>query len=194
MASRGGGSFIGGGIYMYIDATDFFEKVNYCKGQMSEQNFQRIIKMMFNDIGRRLETPIAKEIQKHYVVTQEWVRSQMLSPIISPNEIRVPLKGQKGSIGGRFPARGRKNGRVSANIVRGGVSVMPPKMTHQGGNPPFMAKEVCFTRKGPARFPIVGVKGLAVPQMPLNRAADDVQDRILEMAEKRLVHYMSKMF
>lgn len=191
----GGRSFIGGGgVYMYIDATDFFQKVNYCKSQMSEQNFRKMISLTFNDIGHRLETPIAQEIQKQYVVTQAWVRSQMGSPQISPMEIRVPLKGQKGSIGGRFPARGRRNGRVSANIVRAGVSIMPSRMTHQGGNAPFMYGGVCFTRRTASRLPIVGVKGLAVPQMPLNRAADGVQDRILEMAEKRLVHYMGKMF
>ena len=194
MATRVGSSFIYGSVYLYIDASDFFEKVDYCKSQMSEQNFRKLISRTFNEIGHRLQTPIAQEIQKQYVVSQEWVKSQMKSPIISPTEIRVPLKGQKGSIGGRFPARGRKSGRVSANIVRSGVSVLPPKMDNQGGNPPFMAKGICFTRRTAARFPIVGVKGLAVPQMPLNRAADDVQDRILEIAEKRLMHNLSFMF
>lgn len=192
---RVGSSFIsGGGVYLYVDATDFFEKVQFCKTVMSRQNFYKLINRTFNEIGHRLQTPIAQEIQKQYVVTQAWVKSQMGSPMISPTQISVPLRGAKGSIGGRFPARGRRNGRVSANIVRAGVSVLPPRMDHQGGNPPFMKGGVCFTRRTASRLPIVSVKGLAVPQMPLNRAAPGVQDKILDIAEKRLIHNMSHMF
>ena len=184
----------GGTIYLQIDASDFFAKVEYCRQFMSKGNFTRIINRTFNEIGHRLPTPIAQEIQKEYVVTQAWVKGSMGAPQIGDMEIRVPIGSHKGSIGGRFPARGLKNGRVSANIVRSGVSILPQRMTHQGGNPPFMTGGVCMTRRKASRQPIVSVKGLAVPHMPLNRAAGGVQDAILDIAEKRLMHNISFMF
>ena len=191
---RSGNSFIYGSVSAYIDASDFSEKVQMCRNVMSQDNYYKLINRTFNEIGRRLQTPIAREIQKSYVVTQDWVKNQMGAPKISPMEIRIPLKGKKGSIGGRFRARARKNGRVSSNIVKSGVSVLPTAMQNQGGNPPFMVNGVCFTRRTAARLPIVSVKGLAVPQMPLNQAADDVQDQILDIAGKRLMHNLDHMF
>lgn len=191
MASR---VSFGGTIYLQIDASDFYKKVEYCRQFMSKGNFTKLINRTFNEIGHRLPTPIAREIQKEYVVTQAWVKGSMGAPQIGNMEIRVPIGSSKGSIGGRFPARGRKSGRVSANIVRAGVSVLPRRMTHQGGNPPFMNGGICMTRRTAARQPTVSVVGLAVPQMPLNRAAGGVQDAILDIAEKRLMHNISFMF
>ena len=218
-------SFIGGyGVTIEIDATDLQQKIAICRDALSRKGFERLMNRTFNEVGRRMRTPIAEETVKKYEVTQAWVKSQMLAPRITlgatPTCV-VPLKGHKGSIGGRFKARARKAGRVRgksvagkivANIVKGDQSVMPPVMRNQGGNPPFMlyvqkgvqgakrikpqgsSKEVAFTRRSSKRMPIVSVKGLAVPQMPLNRAASETQDRILEMAEKRLDHNFQYMF
>ena len=61
-------------------------------------------------------------------------------------------------------------------------------MKNQGGQPPFMSGGVAFTRKTAARLPIVRVVGLAVPQMPLNRSAEETQDQILDLTARRLEH------
>lgn len=201
MANR---SFIGGyNVSLYIDASDFFEKVEYCKQVLSRQQFERMLKDTLYDVGKRAPTPIAREQVKQYAVTQAWVKSQMGSPRLNGNSLMIPLRGAKGSIGGRFHAKARSKGKVNgqsvkgrivARIVKGQQSVMPSTMDHQGGNPPFMMHGVAMTRRGPGRFPIVSVKGLAVPQMPLNRAASGTQDRILEIAEERLAHNFGRLF
>lgn len=204
MANR---SFINGmNVNLYIDASDLMEKVELCRAVLSKPNFEKLIRRTFNEVGRRAATPIAKETVQKYQVTKKWVKSQILAPKIETGanvRLIIPLRGHKGSIGGRFRARVRKAGRIGhksvkgkivSNVVKGQPSVMPDVMKNQGGNPPFLAKGVAFTRKGPNRFPIVSVKGLAVPQMPLNRAASPTQDRILELAEERLEHNFQYMF
>lgn len=200
-------SFISGiNVSLYIDASDLQKKIEICRDALSPKGFERLMTRTFNEVGRRMRTPIAQETVKKYEVTQAWVKSQMGSPRITLGAspmVMVPLKGHKGSIGGRFKARVRKAGKVRgksvkgkivANIVKGDQSVLPDTLPNQGGNPPFMASGVTFTRRGPARLPIVRVKGLAVPQMPLNRAASETQDRILQIAEERLEHNFQYMF
>lgn len=109
---------------------------------------------------------------------------------------------------------------ITADIVKGSKSKLPSHMTHQGGQPPFrnigerkksiknpnkMLKKpkvevttgtgrIVFTRKGKSRYPIEPVSGIAVPQMPLNRSRAETEDKILEVAEKRLIHNFSRIF
>ena len=219
MANR---SFIGGfNVSLYVDMSDLQEKIETCRVALSRKGYEALMNRTFNEVGKKMRTYVTEESVKEYEVTKAWVRSQMLGTKIhlgaSP-QVVIPLRGAKGSIGGRFKARARSRGKVNgmsvkgrivANIVRGSQSVMPPVMKNQGGNPPFVLyvtkgvqgasgkggqKDVVFTRKGPGKMPIVSVKGLAVPQMPLNRAADAIQDRIVEYAGERLEHNFQYMF
>ena len=200
-------SFIGGwNVSLYIDTSDLEQKIEICRAALSQKGFEKLMNRTFNEVGKRMRVPIARETVQKYAVTQAWVKSQMGSPKISLGPtptVAVRLKGHKGSIGGRFKAKGRKRGsvrgrsvqgKIVANIVKGSPSVMPDTLPNQGGNPPFMVNGVAFTRRGPGRFPIVAVKGLAVPQMPLNRAASETQDAILKIANDRLDHNFEYMF
>ena len=221
MANR---SFIGGfNVSLYVDMSDLQEKIEACRVALSRKGYEALMNRTFNEVGKKMRTYVAEESVKEYEVTKTWVRSQMKGTKIqlgaSPR-VEIPLSGHKGSIGGRFKARARSRGKVNgrsvrgrivANIVRGSQSVMPPVMKNQGGNPPFVlyvtkgvqgasgkkgknTKDVVFTRRGTGSKPIVSVKGLAVPQMPLNRAADAIQDRTLEYAGERLEHNFYHMF
>ena len=206
MANR---SFISGqNVSLYIDASDLQKKIAIYRDALSEKGFEKLMNRTFNEVGRRMRTPIAREAVEKYKVTQAWVKSQMGSPQISlgPNpSVAIKLKGVKGSIGGkgRFKANVRKRGKVKgksvqgkivADIVKTNKTILPDTLPNQGGNPPFMANGVTFTRRGPGRLPIVAVKGLAVPQMPLNRAASETQDAILKIADERLEHNFQYMF
>lgn len=110
--------------------------------------------------------------------------------------------------------------RITAQIVKSGTSTLPPEMTHQGGQPPFrnigerttykknpnkklkrpmVTKKSkggsgVFTRAGKSRLPIEKVSGIAVPQMPLNRSRGVTENRIIALAEKRVVHNFSNLF
>ena len=207
-------SFLTGqNVSIYVDASDLQDKIDTCKSVLSRQNFEKLIKRTFNEVGKTAKTLIAKEASKRYQVPQAYVKSGIQNGKIEVGEtvtLKIPLKSVKGSIGGRFKlTSASKRGKwIKARIVKGQTSKLPPKMANQGGNPPFILyaskgvqgakkvgnSEVVFTRRGPNRLPIVAVKGLAVPQMPLNLAADATRERMLETAEKRLESNFKFMF
>ena len=202
MATRGGGSFFGGGIPLYIDMSDLRAKIEWAKAVLTKSQFEKLMYRSFGEVGKKAKTMIAKEVVKDYEVTQQWVKSQTGNYQLSfgggfPVTCKIPLKGSKGSIGGRYklssPVRSKKQGKVRAKIVKGGVSTMPDKMENQGGNAPFVANGIAFTRRTKARLPIVRVVGLGVPQMPLNRSEDKVQSALLKYAGDRLDHHFRRM-
>ena len=191
-----------GNNYLYVDMSDLKTKLEWMKSVLNKDQFEKLMYRTFAETGRRAKTLVAKEVQQDYVVTQQWVKSQIGSYKLQfggefPVTCTIPLKGVKGSIGGRFPlsspARSRKQGVVRSSIVKGQVSTLPSHMTNQGGNPPFVVNGVAFTRRTAERYPIVRVVGLGVPQMPLNRSQEKVEDSILEYTERRLDHHFARM-
>lgn len=194
-------SFInGGGVYLDVDMSDVQRTINLLRGILTREQFERLMYRTFGEAGRKSKTLIAREVVQDYAVTQAWVRSQIQGYRLSfggaaPVTCVIPLSGHKGSIGGRFRARGGRRGvRITASIVTAGQSTLPDKMENQGDNPPFMVHGVAFTRRTHNRFPIVRVVGLGVPQMPLNRSSGDVQDALLEYIGNRLEHNFMFMF
>lgn len=91
----------------------------------------------------------------------------------------------------RLGGQGKKY-RVKARILNGKESVLPERLASYGGQPPFnnsAAKSLhglVFTRLGKERFPIEKVKAIAIPQMPANRALEDVQDDIQKIVDDRI--------
>lgn len=108
---------------------------------------------------------------------------------------------------------------VTSNIVKSGTSTLPASLPSYGGQPPFrnigertttkrgkrkLKKPVVekrgglggltFTRKGKSRLPIVRVTGITVPQMPLTRSKAETENKLLELAEKRVIHNFSQIF
>ena len=193
------GSFVGGGAYLDVDMSEVQQTINLMRGILTRQQFEQLMHRTFREVGNRSRTLISREVVQDYAVTRTWVRSQIGNYRLTMGGFSgvtctIPLSGHKGSIGGRFSANWVRGGRMTASIIRGSISTLPTVMKNQGGNPPFMANGVGFTRRTKARLPIVRVVGLGVPQMPLNRSADDVQDRILEIAGQRLEHNFLFMF
>ena len=91
-----------------------------------------------------------------------------------------------------------KRYRIQAQILKGTTSTLPEEMSAQGGHPPFRntsAKKLnnaVFTRPAgvgfpPKNLPIARVVGVAVPQMPMNRSEEDIQEEIVEHLKKRLI-------
>lgn len=196
-------SFLGGvDVSVYVDMSDLQSKIEHLRLVLTKEQFEKVMYRAFGEVGRRAKTLIAKEVVQDYAVTQRWVKDNTGSYKLTmggefPVTCTIPLKGHKGSIGGRFalssPVRSRREGRVRARIVRAGVSTLPQSMDNQGGNPPFVAEGVAFTRRTKERLPIVRVVGLGVPQMPLNRSAEKVQDALLDYAGRRLDHHFQRM-
>ena len=195
-------SFLSGQPPIYVDMSEIQSTIEHLRLVLTKDQFEKVMYRTFGEVGKKAKSMIAKEVVKDYAVTQKWVKDNTGSYKLSmggafPVTCVIPLKGHKGSIGGRFalssPARSRRQGRVRARIVRAGVTTLPQTMDHQGGNPPFVAEGVAFTRRTQARLPIVRVVGLGVPQMPLNRSAEKVQDALLDYAGQRLERHFQRM-
>lgn len=194
----------GSGIYLEIDVSDAARMIKALRAVHTESEMRLLLRRVFVRTGKTVKRILKEELPKEYVVTPGWVGSQVGAPRMGGGlgaiGCTIPITGKRGSIGGRYSASGGAHGwnavrrgryRINASIVRDGASTMPPVMSHQGGNPPFRnlgssLGGVAFTRKGKDRFPIAKVVGLAVPQMPLNRSKEDVQDEIMDTLMKRL--------
>lgn len=193
-------------VILNIDSSDLNEKINIMRDALSEEGFNRLMVRTFNEVGKKSRYLIYQGVKPDYVVKRGWVYKSIDSAKISVGDgvnCIIPLNGNRGIIGTDFSAAGGASGRkvrryrVKSNIVTAGTSTMPKKMSHQGDQPPFRNlaySKVTFTRKGKARLPIARVAGLALPQMPLNRAENETANQLLEYAMKRLDHNFGYMF
>lgn len=187
-----------GNNYFYVDMSDVGATMEYMRGVLTQENFEKLMYRTFGEVGRKSKTLIAKEVRKEYEAPYGWVLGQIQHFGLTfggafPVTCTIPISSAKGVIGPRFKLSGRKR-KISARIVKGAVSVLPRHMPAQGGNPPFVVGGTAFTRRTKARFPIVRVVGLAVPQMPMNRAATGVQTELLNYTAERLEHNFAYMF
>lgn len=193
--------------YLYVDASELTGLLDSMADQLTPGNFDRLMRRTLNEVGKRSKKPIREAVQMEYEAPFGWVNRGIKNAIISGGGgtvlCTIPLMGEKGNIGSTFGARGGARGwnppkySVTARIVKGASSKLPDSMSHQGGQPPFRNTAfsgLTFTRAGKDRLPIERVSGLALPQMPMNRAREETEDRILELTEKRVIHNFSHMF
>lgn len=196
-----------GAVYLNIDASELNGLLASMASQLTPDNFERLMRRSLNEVGKRSKKPIREAVQMEYEAPFAWVNKGIKNARISVGggEVlcTIPLEGEKGNIGSTFKARGGARGwnppkyRVTAKIVKGASSVLPSAMSHQGSQPPFRNisfSGLTFTRAGKERLPIERVSGLALPQMPLNQAREETEDKLLALTEKRVIHNFSQMF
>lgn len=133
--------------YLYVDASELTGLLEEMASKLTAGNFDRLMRRSLNEVGKRSKKIIREGIQAEYYASTSWVNSSIHSAQIEGGGgsilCRIPIISQKGKIGGEFAAGGGAYGwnppayRVTALIVKDGTSVLPPKMTHQGGQPPF---------------------------------------------------------
>lgn len=194
---------IGARTYLHVDVSELSDTIETMRRALSTEQFNQFMYRTLKEVGNRAKTPIKRAVQEEYEVKQAWVGSAMGSPRMSIGDgvqCVIPLNGVRGTIGKEFHASGGHRGKkgqklkLRARILKGQSSELPPKMDHQGGNPPFMAGSIAMTRKTKARYPLARVVGLGVPQMPMNQARPETEKAIKELAEKRLIHNFQHMF
>lgn len=196
------------GQYLNIDVSQARETIDALRAVHSEHEMNQLLYRAFNRTGGRVKTILRQQLPQDYEVTPGWVGSQVGSPNTTIGiggfgvSCSIPINGKRGSIGGRYSATGgahgwnalkRKRYKISAKIINGKGSTLPTEMKNQGGNPPFRnlgskLGKATFTRVGKERLPIARVVGIGVPQMPLNRSKEDVQEDIMDTLMKRLEH------
>lgn len=189
------------GVDIRIDATQALQTLSEAQKMLSPEKCKEYMRLTLTDTGRAAKSIIGDTVVEDYVVTKSWAADKVGFPQVSGGgglTVIVPVRGSRGMIGPVYPivgaSGGKKKRRIRAKIVRDGVSTLPDKMDHQGGNPPFVAKGRVFTRRTNKRYPIVRVVGLGVPQMPINRSQAKIEKKLLAEMEKSATRHFGRLF
>ena len=192
------------GVYIEIDASEAVQLLNRIQLLVKPEQFRRIVYNVYKRTGRHVITVMKKDVSHDYAVKQKEIAKAVGKPKLSmySGEIgcTIPIKGNRGAIGGMFSASGsakgwqsvRKKYRVKTHVIRGARKPLPKQMSDIGGLPPFRNStapdlhNVTFTRVTKDRLPIRKIVGIAIPQMPMNRSRDAVQDDIIKFMMKRI--------
>lgn len=194
--------------YLYVDTSELTELCNHMRACVTQDNFDRLMRRTLNEVGKRSKKPISDAVRTEYDAKAGWIKSAIHSAQVTGGggaiSCVIPLKGSRGANKIVFPAGGRRSkGRIPKGKrykvwlrdVKGVNSVLPYKMEGYGGQPPFInGGDAVMTRAGKERGPLLRVSGLALPQMPLNRAEDETTEKILTLCEERLAHNFEHMF
>lgn len=135
--------------YLYIDASELDGLLKEMASKLTPGQFDFLMRRSLNEVGKRSKKIIREGIQAEYYASTSWVNQSIRNAQIEGGGgsilCRIPVISEKGRIGGEFTAGGGAYGwesihnpyRVTALIVKDGVSTLPPEMTHQGGQPPY---------------------------------------------------------
>ena len=194
-------------IYLQVDTSDTAEMVARLQAAMKPEAFEKAMYGVFRRTGGHVKTILKKDIPPRYNVKPGEVGSTIQAPTVTTGAggvgCSIPVVGPRKHIGGGgrgFTAYGSRRGwaslksghyDITAQIYRGQRSTLPAKMTSYGGMPPFRnipsaLHGVTFTRSGKPRLPIEPVMGIAIPQMPMNKAKPDVQKDIAQYMNGRV--------
>ena len=185
---------------IYVDISQLQDRMTYMRDVLGEANFQKIMVRTFRRTASRARSIISSDVQKEYPVKAAWIKGAIKSPKVSTGgefiaSCTIPMQGVKGLEGpsGTFKLDGRSKARLKPILVkRGARNPLPRRLKNQGNNPPFLttAKGITavFTRRTKARFPIVRVGGLSLPQMPMNRSEEQISKDLFKFTQDRLEH------
>lgn len=198
------------GFNLKVDTSEVVEIADRLSENLSGEQIDRLMYRTLKETARKVKTETKRAVVQDYAVTQGWVASGLKEPKMGGGGGRwsciIPMDSKRGVIGQTFHASGGRIGnrvlksgkrqhlKLRTMIIRGQRSTLPDKMDNQGGNPPFMAKGIAFTRTTNQRFPIARVVGLGVPQMPINKSLPKVEKAILKYMTERLEHNFQYLF
>ena len=198
-------------VYLDVDITDLQMKIDKLRAVHTKREFELLMLRAFRRTGNRVRTILKSDLPQEYRAKPTWIgqnvgnaRTQFGGMAGAAVSCSIPIDGARGVLGSKFKASGprgrrsksRKAYKITAQIVKNQATTLPSNMPTNpyGGNPPFLTadgkiqKGLVFTRKTEARLPIIRVPGIGVPQMPMNRAKEPVQNDILETLKKRMEH------
>ena len=195
------------GIDLEIDASELKDEIKFLQRVMKPEVFQRAMYGIMYRTGRHVSNILKKDLPKKYYVKSAEIGHAVKNPQMTMNGgmsgCVIPIVGLRKGIGGKgdsFSATGSRSGwqslrgryRISAQIVKGGRSLLPYKLSSYAGMPPFRniparrLNELTFTRTEKAALPIEKVSAIAVPQMPMNRSRDQVESDIVQFMDERI--------
>lgn len=196
------------GIMLEIDATDMQDKITKLQLVFDEKTVDKIMRRVYARAGKTIRKMVKEEIPKEYKVSKTDVgkaigNARITGGASGASGCIIPVVGPRGIIGNDYKATGGRYGwvnhrrkyNVGAKILVSSKSVLPLKLSSYGGQPPFRNTsrvrksrlgDIAFTRLGKARLPIMRVEGIAIPQMPLNRSREAIQESVIDTMAKRI--------
>ena len=198
------------GVYLDVDLSKIEGTIQAMKAAHSKAEFEKLMYRAFRRTGGHVRKIMKTEVPKEYNVKAGPVGSAVKSARTTMGggnvQCNIPIEDTRGSIGGRYNATGGRHGwkgivagkryKIKAQIYSKSQSksVLPVKIEKHNDNAPFRnlsaprLNKVAFVREGKDRLPIAKVVGIAIPQMPMNRAQDAVQEDILNYLKQRIEH------
>ena len=189
-------------ITLEVDTKETKALIDQMYYAMKPAQFEHALYGIYKRTGGHVRAVLKKDLPKSYKVKAGDVGYAVKNPKMMGHGCIIPIRDKRKNIGTGFTASGGAHGwnvrkgkryKIKAKILKAGSSVLPDAMPPPGytGNPPFRnlsspMPKLTFTRKGKARLPILKVSGIAIPQMPTNRAQDDVQDDIAVWLQKQV--------
>lgn len=188
-----------------VDASDLEKEIGRLQAAMRPQAFQNAMYGIYRRAGGHVRKVLRTDIPKKYEVRAGQVSSETGSPQLfvgpSGSGCNIPIKGPRRDLGGTrgngFAAAGGRHGwkingpyRIRVRIIKGSPAYLPKKMG--SGQAPFRnlsapsLNKLVFARVGQARLPIEKQVGIAIPQMPLNRSREEVQEDIMQFMTKQV--------
>lgn len=192
-----------------VDMSDAKELVTRLQAVHTKKEFETLIARASRKTAGRVRKILQVELPRDYHVKKNKISKAVKSPQIQRMRgiavgCSIPIEGVRMAIGGDFAATGGRKGwkgitpgkryKIKAKIVKTGQSVLPEKMKQVGGKPPFRnlsarkLNNVAFTRKGDEKTPIQKIMGIAIPQMPMNRSKERIQQEVKEYMIARIEH------
>ncbi len=192
-----------------IDDSEFQAELTRLKSVMNEERFNQVMYSIFRRTGGHVKKVLREDLPPRYYVKASEINAAVGNPKLTPGLMggvgcAIPIRGTRGSVGGKYSASGGAHGwnnvrygrkyRVKSRITKDAISTMPAKMPdNYGGYPPFRnlgskLGGLTFTRKTKNRFPIMVVRSMTIPQMPMHRSREAVQGDIKDYMMKRMEH------
>ncbi len=182
-----------------VDTRDCMAKLTMLQAACKPERFQRALYRIYSRTGGHVRKILKEDLPHEYVVSPSKVGKAVGSVQIQGMGCVVPVSDKRGDIGGQYSASGGAHGwnslkrkyNVKARIVRAEQSTLPGKV--MAGYPPFRnlgssLGKLTFTRTSKQRGPILKVVGIAIPQMPMTRSHDEVQEDIKNYLMGQIEH------
>ena len=199
-----------------VDASEVEHLIKTMESVLTPERFQRVMYGIYKRTGNKVKKILKDDLPPKYEARPGEINNVVKNPKISGGitggyGCNIPLIDKRKKLGrGRsqtFPARGGAHGwnipkkgyKVSATIVKGQKSVLPETIPAIGWKPfrnynAAKLNDLIFARVSQdPHAKIKPVTGIAIPQMPMNRARPEVEKDIEQFFEQRVYHEFDRL-
>lgn len=203
--------------WLSIDTSELNKTLKEIGTALRPEQMNIALRHTIQDVGRRVRTLSKKEIRKEYRAKSGRIDKAIRRPVYSLNgtiSCIIPIMDARGTIATKSGAYTALKRGPGAKVVKSANSILPHNRTdmrihfyipsgrlnghvfvrHNDGKK-WIGKrsekdriKKTRMRKGSLSHGV----GIGIPQMPMNRAAEGIQNDVAQYAMKRLLHYQEQ--